>query len=67
MPRPIVPALNSAKAASNRGGFQWHDAAATMRWYRPDEHPDFVADALQPVASLVRDIVRLVDSDASPS
>jgi predicted kinase len=50
-----------------RRGFQWHDAAATMRWYRPDEHPDFVADALQPVASLVRDIVRLVDSDSSPS
>jgi hypothetical protein len=38
-----------------------------MRQYRPDEHPDFVADTLQPVTSLVRDIIRLVDSDASRS
>jgi predicted kinase len=48
-------------------GFQWRRATATMRQYRPDEHADFVADALQPVTSLVRDIVRLVSSGASPS
>jgi hypothetical protein len=33
-----------------------------MRQYRPDEHADFVADAVRPVADLVADIVRLSEA-----
>lgn len=50
-----------------RRGFRWHYATAVRHRYRPDEHPDFVADALQPVSGPVGDIVRLIDSDALPS
>jgi predicted kinase len=35
-------------------------ATTATRGYRPDEHPDFVADAVRPVAALVPDIVRLI-------
>jgi predicted kinase len=41
---------------------EWRYATATMRRYRPDEHPDFVADAVRPVADLVADVVGLVRS-----
>ncbi len=40
----------------------WDKAAAAMRRYQPDEHADFVADAIRPVADLVTDIVDLVRS-----
>jgi len=33
-----------------------------MRQYRPDAYPDFVADAVRPVADLVADIVRLSEA-----
>jgi predicted kinase len=45
---------------AQRRAFEWDYVAATMRQYRPDEHPDFVADAVRPVADLVADIVGLV-------
>src|SRR6266542_6321895 len=38
-------------------GFGWDYVVATMRQYRPDAYPDFVADAVRPVADLVADSV----------
>ena len=38
----------------------WRRAAKTMRGYRLDEHADFVADAVRPVADLLPDVVRLI-------
>jgi predicted kinase len=46
-----------------RRAFAWRRATTTMRGYRPDEHPDFVADAVRPVADLVPEIVRLIRPD----
>jgi len=48
--------------SSRRRASGWDKAAAAMRRYQPDEHADFVADAIRPVADLVTDIVDLVRS-----
>jgi hypothetical protein len=49
---------------ARRQAAAWRRATATMRGYRPDEHPDLVADAVRPVADLVPDIVRLLGPGA---
>lgn len=48
--------------SAQQRAFDWDYVTATMRRYRPDEHPDFVADAVRPVADLIADIVGLVRS-----
>jgi hypothetical protein len=58
--------LEQRRYSARRRGFGWDYVAATMRRYRPDEHADFVADSVRPVADLVADIVRLARSGASP-
>lgn len=40
----------------------WDDVVVTMRRYQSDQHADFVADAVRPIADLVADIVDLVRS-----
>jgi predicted kinase len=48
-------------------GLGWDFVVATTRRYRPDEHADFVADAVRHVAELVADIVRILRSGGPPS
>lgn len=45
---------------AQRRAFGWRRATTTTRGYRPDEHPDLVADAVRPVADLIPDVIRLV-------
>ncbi|HKN98335.1 MAG TPA: AAA family ATPase [Pseudonocardiaceae bacterium] len=47
---------------SEARGFGWDYVLRTMRHYRPDEHPDYTADALRPVAEHVAAITQLVSS-----
>jgi DNA polymerase III delta prime subunit len=44
-----------------RRGVGWSYVLATTRRYRPDNHPDFVADAVRPVADLVAGVLDLLD------
>jgi hypothetical protein len=52
--------------SAQRRAVEWDYVLATMRRYRPDEHPDFVADAMRPLADLVADVVCLVRSNTAP-
>jgi hypothetical protein len=54
------------QSGAQRRAVKWDYVVATTRRYRPDEHPDFVADAVRPVADLVADIIHLARSGTAP-
>lgn len=50
---------------TGRSAAGWDRVVSTMRSYEPDEHADFVADAMRPVEDLVADLIDLARSRAA--
>jgi len=57
--------LRARRAAAGGRGISWRQARATMRRYQPDPQPDFVADAVVPVAELTAAIAALLAADGA--
>ncbi|MGF7237149.1 MAG: hypothetical protein ACQSGP_19625 [Frankia sp.] len=50
------------QTTADRRGYGWRYVTATINRYRADDAPDVVADAVEPLADLVAEVISVIEN-----